>query len=441
VHLPRYFATHLGLALTVVGGAFALIRLIDIPIDAATGLAMDRTKTRFGRYRVWMLAGAPVFMLGLIMLMRSNEGVGEGYLFGWLLVMYLGYSSFYLAHLAWAGSITPNYRQRSRLFGAITFLGVTGAVAVLGIPIAMDQAGYSEAAGMQAMVWFIVAGIPITGLIVSLTAKERIAPVHHVAFKARDYAALLTRGNILRLLAADLFTTLGPGWMAALYLYYFKDSRGFGTGEANLLLAIYIAAGFAGAPFIAWLANRIGKHRALMVATTVYSLGLMIVPLMPKGEFAVFAPGMFLVGAMQAGFVVMIRALAGDIADEMRLESGREWMGLVYALTNLTTKAGQALSLFLTFNIALTIVGYQAREGAMNTPEAIHGLELVYIVGPIVFVMLAGACFFGYKLSAERHGEIRRQLEERDALYAEAPVLEPITGESGAVPARNPAAE
>jgi Na+/melibiose symporter-like transporter len=430
VHLPRYFATHLGLALAVVGGAFALIRLIDIPIDALTGLAMDRTRTRWGRYRVWMLAGAPVFMVGLYMLMRSPEGVGEGYLIAWLLVMYLGYSSFYLAHLAWAGAVAPTYQQRSRLFGAITFLGVTGAVAVLGIPIFMGRAGYSEAEGVQAMIWFIIGGIPITGLIVASVGRDRIAPAHHVSFKLRDYLKLVTRPDILRLCAADLCTTLGPGWMAALYLYYFKDSRGFDTAAANTLLAIYIAAGFAGAPFIAWLANRIGKHRALMVSTTVYSLGLMIVPIVPKGDFAIMAPGMFVVGAMQAAFVVMIRALAGDIADEMRLESGREWMGLVYALTNLTTKAGQALSLFLTFNIALTAVGYNAREGAVNTPEAIRGLELVYIIGPIVFVMLAGAFFFRYRLTADRHREIRDQLDARDA-FAEGPTVpEALSGET-----------
>jgi glycoside/pentoside/hexuronide:cation symporter, GPH family len=434
VHLPRYFATHLGLALAAVGGAFALVRLVDIPIDALTGLAMDRTRTRWGRYRLWLLGGAPVFMFGLYMLMRSPQGVGEGYLLGWLLFMYLGYSSFYLAHLAWAGAMAPKYEQRSRLFGAITFLGVTGAVAVLGIPIVMDQQGYTEAQGVQAMIWFIIAGIPITGLIVAAVGRDRIAPVHPMGFKFKDYVALLMRPNILRLLAADLCTTLGPGWMAALYLYYFKDSRGFETGPANALLAIYIAAGFAGAPFIAWLANRIGKHRALMTATTIYSLGLILVPIIPKGNFAIMAPGMFLVGAMQAGFVVMIRALAGDIADEMRLESGREWMGLVYALTNLTTKAGQALSLFLTFNLALTAVGYQAREGAVNSPEAIRGLELVYIIGPIVFVMLAGVFFFGYRLTAERHGEIRAALDARDAL-AESPTIgDVLAGETVKAP-------
>jgi Na+/melibiose symporter-like transporter len=229
-------------------------------------------------------------------------------------------------------------------------------------------------------------------------------------------------------LAADLCATLGPGWMAALYLFYFKDSRGFDTTAANLLLMIYIAAGFVGAPFAAWLANRLGKHRALMINTTIYSLGLIILPLLPSGNFFVFAPGMFIIGAMAAGFTVMIRALTGDIADEIRLDTGREWMGLMYALTIGTTKIASGLSA-LTF-VLLAYIGYQAKAGAVNTPEAIRSLELVYIVGPIFFVMLAGACFIGYKLTPERHAEIRRQLDARDAETDPAAALESLTGEA-----------
>ena len=48
VHLPRYFASHLGMSLAVVGGAFALVRAIDIPLDPMLGLAIDRTRSRFG---------------------------------------------------------------------------------------------------------------------------------------------------------------------------------------------------------------------------------------------------------------------------------------------------------------------------------------------------------------------------------------------------------
>jgi glycoside/pentoside/hexuronide:cation symporter, GPH family len=428
VHLPRYFASSIGLELAVVGSAFGLVRLIDIPIDAGIGVAMDRTRTAFGRYRLWMLLGAPILMAGFYMLLAAPEGVGLGYLVLWLLVMYLGYSGVYLSHLAWGARLAPTYQQRSRIFGGITFLGVVGAMAVLLIPVVMGQSGYSEAEGVRAMIWFIIGAVPVTVLIVLASTKETIAKDHSTTFKARDYFTLIRRGNVLRLLAADFFVTLGPGWMAALYLFYFRDSRGFSIAEANVLLMIYIAAGFAGAPFTAWLANQISKHRALMVNTTLYSLGLMALPFLPAGNFWVFAPLMFVVGAMAAGFTVMIRALAGDIADELRLDSGREWMGLVYAVTNATTKLAQAGAVLFTFNFALTAVGYQAKAGAVNTPDAIRGLELAYIVGPIIFVMLAGACFIGYRLSADRHAEIRDKLAERDAIAEGGNITETLAG-------------
>jgi len=427
VHLPRYFASHIGLELAVVGAAFAMVRLIDIPIDVGIGMAMDRTRSRFGRYRVWMTLGAPVLMAGLYFVLMADSSTTQLGLSGILLFLYIGYSMVYLAHLAWGGVLGPTYEQRSKVFGAVIGLGVAGAMAVLIIPIVMQQLGSSEGEGVRAMVWFIIAAIPVTVLIVLLTTREPITREHGAAFGFRDYLTLLKRGNVIRLLAADLFATLGPGWMAALYLFYFKDSRGFDTTAANLLLMIYIAAGFAGAPLAAWLANRMGKHRALMISTTIYSLGLILLPFLPSGDFLIFAPGMFVIGAMAAGFTVMIRALTGDIADEIRLDTGREWMGLMYALTIGTTKIASGLSA-LTF-VLLGYIGYQARAGAVNTPEAIRSLELVYIVGPIFFVMLAGACFFGYKLTPERHADIRRRLDERDAEVDPAAALESLTGQ------------
>ena len=132
---------------------------------------------------------------------------------------------------------------------------------------------------------------------------------------------------------------------------------------------------------------------------------------------------------MAAGFTVMIRAITADIADEIRLESGREWMGLMYAMTTATSKLASAGSIILTFSV-LAAVGYQAKEGATNTPEAIRGLELAYIIGPIFFVMVAGACFIGYRLTAERHAEIRRQLDEQDAVIDPAAALESLSGDT-----------
>ena len=64
VFLPRYFAGHIGISLVAVGAAFTIVRLIDIAFDPMIGALMDRTRTPIGRYRPWVIAGAPVMMLG-----------------------------------------------------------------------------------------------------------------------------------------------------------------------------------------------------------------------------------------------------------------------------------------------------------------------------------------------------------------------------------------
>jgi Na+/melibiose symporter-like transporter len=413
VHLPRYFASHMGLSLAVVGSAFALVRAIDIPLDPVLGLLMDRTRTPIGRYRPWALAGPPVLMAALYVLMHPPGPVGEAWLVGALFVMFLGYSSMYLAQLAWAALLSPAYEQRSRMFAVITTLNTLGSVLVLLVPVAMHKAGRTDAQGVEAMIWFVIAAAPLATAIMVARTPERVPAEPGASFRLADYGLLLTRPNVLRLLASDLCIQLGPGWMAALYLFYFTTRRGFDASQANLLLLIYITAGFAGAPATAWLAGRINKHRTLMVCTAVFSLCLLGVPVLPFGDFAAAAPLMAAAGAMFAGFLVSLRALAADIADELRLETGREWTGLIYALNNATTKLATASAIFLTFRV-ISEAGFDPREGAANTAGALRGLEIAFLSGPIVFVMLGGLCFVGYRLDRVRHAEIRRQLDAMD---------------------------
>ncbi|MFL5297119.1 MAG: MFS transporter [Phenylobacterium sp.] len=429
VQLPRFFASSLGVG-AAAGGVFFLVRLIDIPVDPALGLLMDRTRTRFGRYRPWLVLSAPVLMLALYMAYQAQPGVGVPYLTLWLLILYLGMSFLLVGGNAWASTLASTYGGRSRIFGAQSAMGVVGAASVLAIPTVAALQHVGEAEGVRMVGWFMMGLAPLCVLIALARTPERITTdggAH--AFKLADYAALLARPNVVRLLAADFFVTLGPGWMAALYLYFFEDSRKFGVAQANILLAIYILAGFVGAPVTAWLANRISKHRALMVTTTGYSLMLIVIFLLPKGQFGPMAPAMFTAGAFAAGFVVAIRSITADIGDEIRLEKHRNLVGLLYALTSATTKAASALAAGLTFTI-LGMVGYNFKPGAHNGADQIFGLEMAYVIGPIVFVMIAGACFIGYRLSAERHAEIRRELDARDGAFDPAASLESLAGDA-----------
>jgi len=89
--------------------------------------------------------------------------------------------------------------------------------------------------------------------------------------------------------------------------------------------------------------------------------------------------------------------MIGDVADEVRLDLGRERAGLLYASSAMTQKVAGALSIGLTFSV-LARVGYNAAEGASNTADAIRKLEFVHLGGPVVFVLLGALCMIGYSL-------------------------------------------
>lgn len=427
VYLPRFFAGQLGLSLAAVGLAFTIVRLLDLAIDPVLGMAMDRTRTGLGRYRPWLLAGGPIVMLAAYMLFMAHPGITELYLIGWLLVLYLGVSILTLAQAAWGASLATDYHDRSRVYGVIQAVGVIGAVLILLLPLALGKHG-EGANGVHAMGWFCILLIPVTLAFCTLITPERVAPdAGKERVTLRDYWDLIRRPEMARLIFADLFMALGPGTTAALYLFFFHDARGYTGQQTGLLLVFFIGAGLVGAMFWGWLAQKIGKHRALIVSAVAYAVSQSALMIIPPATMALAIPGMFSVGFVSSAFVLIVRAMVADVADEVRLETGKERVGLLYALVTTTQKIGTAITVGISFTV-LDLVGYNAAEGATNTPEAIRGLELCYVFAPIILVFFGGAAFIGWKLDAKRHAEVRRQLDERDALAAEAALLDSVSG-------------
>ena len=415
VYLPRYYAGHYGVSLAAVGSAFMAVRLFDCFIDPFLGVAIDKTRSKLGRYRLWMAAGAPVLMLAVYMLFDPPMSVSIPYLFGWLFIYYIGTSLITLSHASWASAIAAKYHERSRVFGVIQLIGVIGATAALILPIAMaHKNGASGAGDVGAMGWFVVGSAGLGVLIAVLLTPEKLttAPAEHA--RLRDYWEMVSRPDMRRIIVADFCLALGPGWMAALYLFYFHEARGFTVKNSSLLLLIYVVAGVLGAGVMSWVATRLGKHRTLMMAAVGYSLGLIGQAFLPKGQLAMVAPFMFLMGFLASSFPLLDRAMVADVGDAVRLEQGKARVGLLYAMITTSQKVATALAIGLSFNV-LGWIGYQAKEGVTNTPTAVFSMELVYLIGPIVFVMLGAACFIGYKLDSKRHSEICDELDRRDA--------------------------
>ncbi len=136
---------------------------------------------------------------------------------------------------------------------------------------------------------------------------------------------------------------------------------------------------------------------------------------------------MFAVGFCASAFLLLIRAMVADVVDEVRLERGQDLTSLLFSMVTTTTKIGTVITVVIVFPI-LQMVGYNGKEGAVNTPQAIFGLEMCYLFAPIVLVFVGGAMFFGYRLDARRHGEIRAALEAREAELSLAAAEESLVG-------------
>lgn len=411
VYLPHYYTSNLGLPLAAVGAAFATVRLIDICSDPFLGIIMDRTRTRIGRFRPWLFASVPVLIIALVALYLPTHKVSTTYLVGWLVVIYAGYSIILLAHLSWGAVIVDEYDARSRIYGWIQTVTGLGALAILVLPVMVEKLWPDlHMAGVPLMGWILVALVPATVALTSTMVEPIRKDRKHAHTRLRDYWEVVKRPSMARVMITDMFTILGPAITAPLYLFFFEDARGYTASQANWLLMLYIGAQFFGPVFWARVAMRMGKHRAVMAEAIAYAIAQTVLLLIPSAHPFEMAFAMFAVGFIASGFPLLVRAMIADINDEVLLETGHDRTALLYSITTSVMKVGSTLSVGIAYTI-LPLFGFVATAGAVNSPEAIWGLEACYLVPPVLCVMIGGLAMWGYKLDAARHSEIRAQLD------------------------------
>lgn len=409
VYLPQHYARSLGMDLAAVGAAFALVRLIDLPFDPLLGLAMDRTRTRWGRYRVWLLLGGPVTMAAIYMLFMAGKGIGVPYVMAWLLVMYLGTSMVTLAHSAWAAALAPSYNARSHMFGVIGAMGVAGMTLVFVTPLVATAMG-GAGMGVAEMGWFILAAIPLAiGAAVMRTPEQVADAPPGQTVRVRDYLELVLHPSMGRIVLAMLLFSLGTAWEGALFLFYFTDGRGFSVSEASLLLIAALGVGLLGAPALGQLSMKWSKHRTVLLAAAAYALALGSLLLVPREAKLLACVPVICTGFLYAGFHVLLRSMTADVADQIRLEQRRERAALLFALITLAPKLAAAVAIGLTFNL-MARVGYDPAIGGANAPGALAGLSWAYLLGPIGFVLLGGLSVIGYRLGPAQTAEIQERL-------------------------------
>ncbi len=419
VTLPEFYATHVGLELGVVAAVFMAVRLIDITFDPFIGWAMDRTRSPFGRYRPWMVASTPILMLAAFMMfVVVQPGAGPVYLFSWLLVLYLGFSIGTLGQLGWASVLAPEYDQRSRVYGWWQVFNIIGVILILILPTLVIQTGLGDYAdGVRIMGWAILIALPVTIALALFVVPEPVNAGAAPHGGPRAYLDLFKRPAVRKLLLADVVLGVAPGITGSLLFFFFGQIKGYGHTEASLFMLLYFVAGLIGAPFWAWLATRIGKDRALAVASLVFAVFYVGATLVPGGSFALTAVAMFIAGLPYAAGLFLLRAMMADVGDEVRLETGVDRTGLMFSILSATTKVGHVVALIPY--LILQWVGFQAVPPAGgNSGSALLVLQILFIALPGLLLASAALLLKNYPLTPARHDEIRRELEARDGTAA-----------------------
>lgn len=410
VYLPPYYAGTLGLDLAITGLLFSAVRWLDVPLDLLFGHWIDRTRTRWGRFRPWMLGGGLVMMLGLALVFFAPPGLSPARALLGLLLLYAGYSAAQVAHTSWGQALSTDYHERSRIFGWWQGANMVALMGLLAVPPLANwlAPGWglapSSALGVHAMGAVLLA-LVLPALLAVSTGVPDGAPVHAAPHGWADVKAALKLPLLRRLMAIDLLASLPPGFGGALLVFFFEAARGFSVENARLLLLFYFASGLIGAPLWGWLARRTSKHMAVAWSIGSYALLHAMLVLMPPSGFALAAFGMLLAGIPAVAPPFLVRAMLADVTDAETLATGRSNAGLYYAVLVAVQKIGYAIPVGLSY-IVLDLVGFNAKLGAGNTPAAIDGLVLLFLLPPVISAVGAAWLARGWPIGRDEQQRI-----------------------------------
>lgn len=408
--LPHYYLTDLGLA----GGAaiFVLARVLDIFIDPMIGGLEDRTQTRWGRRRFWLVVLCPLLMgfiyWGFIGLTPQSGIIAAS---AAVVAMFLTFSGMMIAHLGWAGELVPTYHGRTRVLGVIQIFSLLGQVAILALASwARTRPGGSDADAIMIMGWTMIVLLPICVAIAVFCARERKLPPQPHLTLPQSLRAVLGNAFARRVLWVDLLFGVTQGVAGTLFLFYFQLVLGFESDSQTLSL-IYFVAGLLGVPIWIWAGRRFGKHAALQGALIYTAVTTALMPFMPPGNFAIVAPMMGLAGLSQGGGILLTRALMADVVDEDELRTGSRRSGLYFGLLLTTSKAGITAGPLCV--VVLQLVGFEATLREHNAPETLLALSAAFVGIPIVLSLWAALSLRKYPLDEAAQAKLHAAIEAR----------------------------
>jgi Na+/melibiose symporter-like transporter len=414
IYLPRFYAQHFGLGLSLVGTVFMICRLLNAFSDPLIGILSDRTHTRFGQRKPWVIGGGILLLLAIFATYMPPASANIYYLGFALFFLYLGNSAFSTPLYAWAGSLSPHYHERTRNQTYVQTVVSLGLVTMVATPLVYLQFGITDlATQMSGMGLSNVVALAVGLPILAFWFRERQVKTlrRHLEFGAA-IRLLATDRVVLRVIGSDFFVSLGQGFRGALLVFFISSYMQLPVKATLVIPLIQYGFGVLASPIWARVGYRLGKNRTLIVAEiTQIVINLMLLLLQP-GQYWALAALTLAQGLSQGSGNLMLRAIVSDVADQERLKTGKDHSGLLFSIFNVTINAAMALSV----GIALPLVHlFGFTPGTANTPAALSSLQWIIAVGPAIGHGLSALLMLSFPLTEARHAEIVRALAAQGA--------------------------
>ena len=461
IYQTKFYTDVFGLEGAIAGSVMLIARIVDAFVDPTVGILSDKTQTRWGKYRPWILWTALPFMVFYV-LAFYNPGIEDKSLvavyatISYTLLMTL-YSFNNTPYASLGGVMTSDIKERNSIT-SIRFVAATVAQFVvqgLTLPLVGKFAGADGDKGhgwLCTISLFAVIGF-VFFIITFFSARERITPPASQKTDTRKDIKDVFRNipwRAMFILTLFLFTTLAMWGSAMNYyfenyvdanaLYTFLDKLGLVAVEANASLSYNILNAFGlivNGPEKAYevgfgvfnmvgalvqffgvillssfLANRYGKKRVFIICLTLTAIFTALFYFPNETDIETMFALNFLKSLAYAPTVPLLWAMIADVADHSEYVNYRRATGFVFAGVVFALKAGLGIGGAI-LGFLLSGFGYVSGAGTAQTESAIHGIILSSSLIPAATFFIGVIALYFYPITKAYNEEMQAELTER----------------------------
>lgn len=440
VYLTYFYTDVFGIAALAAGTMLGLSRGMDAFFDPVMGMVADRTETRWGKFRPFLLwFCVPFAVVGVLTFTTPNLAASGKLVWAWVTynALMLLYTAINIPYTAMLGVISSDPNDRTAL-SSIKFVGAFTAGIIISatlLPMSRVLGGGNDARGWQLS--FVIIGLAAVAffLITFFNTRERVRPPPAQKTSVlRDLGDLFTNRPWLILLATTITFILFVAVRSSVTAHYFKYYVGShtvtlpaflpkigGTQEWHFegLVSAFNTSGqiasLAGVMLVPFLSRWVGRKTAFVT--------LALVAIASTASFYFLKPdqlgliyGINLLGSITGGpLSVLLWAMYADTADYAEWKRGRRATGLVFSASIFSQKQGWAIGAWVSLGL-MSSVGFKAN--VVQTPQTLHGLLLLISVIPAAIGILSVLLVLFYPLNEAKLTQIGAELKARRGLAA-----------------------